>query len=123
MTPLSSRVVDFLHGHITSLLQLEALLLVVQSRGTPRTAQEISAEMYVPSEAVGMWLKEFADSGFCAPGERGYSAPESEHTSALLAEVEDAYLRRPVSVGRVIFGSTRDDLASLSEAFRLRKER
>ena len=120
--PLPANVVAFLKGHVTSLLQLEALLLVVESEPAARTVGDIAAEMYVPSEAVAGWLSDFAAGGFCSADAGRYSAPKDEATYDLLNDVADAYLRRPVSVGRLIFGSGRDDLASLSEAFRLRKE-
>lgn len=121
-TPLSGSVIGFLNDHITSLLQLEALLLVVQAGGIPRVPEDISAEMYVPADAVAEWLAELAAAGFCAEDDRGYRCPQDPAKQDLLSEVAEAYVRRPVSVGRLIFGCARDDLASFSEAFRLRKQ-
>lgn len=121
-SPLSPRVAAFIRENVQALLQLEALLLVVESRERPRSAEDLSAEMYVPAAALAGWLDEFALRGFCVAQQDGYRAPEDKDRYELLMEVAEAYLRRPVSMGRLIFGSAREDLTSLAEAFRLRKK-
>jgi len=120
---LPPQVVAFIKEHVRSLLQLEALLLVYESGERSRTAADLSAEMYVPVKALEGWLDEFAANGFCVHDEQGYRGPTDHGTYELLAEVSEAHVRRPVSVGRLIFGSARDDLVELSDAFRLRKDR
>jgi hypothetical protein len=122
-SPLPPIVVDFVETHIRSLLQLESLLLVFESRDRPRTAADLSAEMYVPVDALTSWLDEFVRDGLCSHGADGYHAADDLVVHELLEEVAQAYVRRPVSMGRLIFGSARDDLVQLSDAFRLRKER
>lgn len=123
VSPLPSHVVAFVRDNIRSLLQLESLLLVFEGRERPRTAADLSAEMYVPVEALTSWLDEFAQKGFCTRNGDTYCGPEDPSTYRLLTQVAEAYLRRPVSVGRLVFGASRDDLVELSDAFRLRKDR
>ena len=122
-SPLPPSVVAFIKEHVRSLLQLEALLLVFESGERSRSAADLSSEMYVPVQALAGWLDEFAEHDYCVHDELGYRGPVDPKTYALLVEVAEAYVRRPVSVGRLIFGSARDDLVELSDAFRLRKDR
>lgn len=121
-SPLSAEVVAFVRAHVRSLLQLEALLLVLESRDRRRTLDDLAAEMYVPVGALQGWLDGYAQDGWCTRDECGYGPPTDAEQYRILTAVSDAYVRRPVSVGRLIFGSSRDDLVSLADAFRLRKE-
>ncbi len=121
--PLPQPVVDFITGHITSLLQLEALLLVFESGQRTRTAAQLSTQMYVPVSAIAGWLDEFVADGFCARGDDGYHLPESRQVYELLALVADSYVRRRISLGRLIFTPRyRDPKTSFADAFRFRRE-
>jgi hypothetical protein len=121
--PLPPRVVEFLRAHVSSLLQLEALLLVVESGRQARSAASISAEMYLPEPTVAQWLDGYVDLGFCEQNEEGYLLPDDIATHELLAEVADTYLRRKVSVGRLVFGPpVADPKIALADAFRLRRD-
>lgn len=119
--PLPPRVVQFIGTHITSLLQLEVLLLVFEGGRRARTAKELATEMYLSAGALAGWLDGFVESGFCERDDGQYRLSESQEIVALLSEVADCYLRRRVSVGRLIFGS-RDSRHALSEAFRIQKD-
>jgi hypothetical protein len=121
--PLPAVVVDFLHKHVTSLLQLEALLLVFESGQRTRSAAQLAIEMYVPAEAISSWLDEFADAGFCERVEGGYRVSGDKRVYELLADVADCYMRRRISVGRLIFSPRGDPKTSFSDAFRLKRDR
>jgi hypothetical protein len=121
--PLPVQVVDFIHKHVTSLLQLEALLLVFESGQRTRSAAQLAGEMYVPAEAISSWLDEFADTGFCERVDGGYRMSEEKRVYDLLADVADCYMRRRISVSRLIFSPRDDPKASFSDAFRLKKDR
>jgi hypothetical protein len=122
--PLSPRVVSFVRGHITSLLQLEALLLVFEAGQRSLSAQQLSKQMYVPESVLSQWLEGFTTAGLCEASDEGYRLPDSPPVYELLSEVADCYLRRRISLGRVVFESSRaEQRTSLSEAFRLRKDR
>ena len=124
--PLSPRVVDFVHEHITSLLQLEALLLVFEAGGAGVSAERLSAQMYAPVAVLTQWLDGFVGAGLLDRGEDGYRLPESPEVFQLLSEVAECYVRRRISLSRVIFGAGRperpDQRTRLSDAFRLRKD-
>lgn len=125
--PLSPRVVAFIREHVTSLLQLEALLLVFEAGGASLSAERLSAQMYAPVAVLAQWLDEYAAVGLLDRGEEGYRLADSPEVFQLLSEVADCYLRRRISLSRVIFGAGReerpDQRTRLSDAFRLRKER
>lgn len=124
VAPLPPRVVDFVRAHVTSLLQLEALLLVFENGRRSRSAAQLSGEMYVPASALAGWLDGFVAAGFCERTAEGYRLPDSETVYELLSEVADCYVRRRISLGRLVFGAPGEDArASFSDAFRLRKDR
>ena len=121
--PLPPQVVEFIRGHVSSLLQLEALLLIVESGRRPRTAADVSAEMYLPEATVAQWLDGYVDRGFCELVDDGYQLPDDAATYELLAEVANTYVRRKVSVGRLVFGApVEDPKIALADAFRLRRD-
>lgn len=121
--PLSPQVVDFVHGHITSLLQLETLLLVFESGQRPLTAESVAAQMYLSPAVVEQWLVDFSKAGLTQQGSDGFVLAESPEVYNVLSEVADAYVRRRISLSRLVFESFRPDpKTTLSDAFRLRKE-
>jgi hypothetical protein len=121
--PLPTRVVAFIREHVTSLNQLEALLLVFEAGRRARPAADISAEMYLPEPVVAAWLTGFVQTGLCEETPDGFRLPDDAATYDLLAEVADTYVRRKVSVGRLIYAPAADDpKISLADAFRLRRD-
>lgn len=121
--PIPAHVVTFLRDHISSLLQLEVLLLVAEA-DEPRSAASLAAEMYLSEAVVTEWLDTFTAKGFCKYYEdQGYRGLKILAVAELLQDVADAYVRRKVTVGRLIHGAPRPDpKASLADAFLLRRE-
>ncbi|MGQ0844013.1 MAG: hypothetical protein ACT4QF_07740 [Sporichthyaceae bacterium] len=120
--PIPPHVVTFLRDHVTSLLQLEVLLLVAEA-DEPRTAAELAAQMYLSEAVVADWLDAFAAKGFCRSEEAGYRGLKIPAVAELLIDVADTYVRRKVTVGRLIHGAPpTDPRISLAEAFRLRRD-
>lgn len=122
-TSIPAHVVTFLRDHISSLLQLEVLLLVAEA-DEPRPAAELAAEMYLPEAVVAEWLDTFTAKGFCRYYEdEGYRGVKILAVAELMQDVADTYVRRKVTVGRLIHGATGPDpKTSLAEAFRLRRD-
>jgi hypothetical protein len=123
VAPLPEAVVEFVHAHITSLLQLEALLLVFEGGQRTRSVAQLASEMYVPAAAIASWLEEFANRGFCERVDDGYRLPDDERVYQLLALVADCYVRRRISLSTLIFSRRDDPKASFADAFRIRKDR
>ncbi len=121
--PIPAHVVTFLRDHVSSLLQLEVLLLVAEA-DEPRPAAELAAEMYLAEPVVAEWLDTFTAKGFCKYyADEGYRGLKILAVAELLQDVADTYVRRKVTVGRLIHGAPEPDpKISLAEAFRLRRE-
>lgn len=121
--PLPPRVVAFIRAHVSTLLQLESLLLIVESGRHTRTAADVSTEMYLPEVTVAKWLDQYTELGFCERDGDGYRVPDDAAVYELLAEVADTYVRRKVSVGRLVYGPLIEDpKIALADAFRIRKD-
>lgn len=120
--PIPPHVVTFLRDHVTSLLQLEVLLLVAEA-DEPRTAADLAAQMYLSEGVVADWLDAFVAKGFCRSEDVGYRGLKIPAVAELLIDVADTYVRRKVTVGRLIHGAPpTDPRISLAEAFRLRRD-
>ena len=114
---------DFIQDEIDSLLQLEALLFVYEAGSRTRSAPQLAVEMYVPAPAIAGWLDGFAARGLCEAVDGGYRVSDSEEVYGLLADVADCYLRRRISLTRLIFSPRpKDPRTSFSDAFRIRRD-
>ncbi len=77
----------------------------------------------MPASALTGWLDGFVSTGFCERVGDEYCLPDSQDVYELLAEVADCYVRRRISVSRLVFGATaRDARAAFSDAFRIQKD-
>lgn len=96
---------DFIRDHVSSLLQLEALLLVFGSYEGGRSAGSLAAEMYVPENALHTWLGCFEAIGLCHRRDDTYRVADDPGVRTLLGQVAGCYARQPVTVARIIFGA------------------
>lgn len=120
--PIPAHVATFLRDHVSSLLQLEVLPMVAEA-DEPRSAAELAAEMYLAEAVVTEWLDTFTAKGFCRYyADEGYRGVKVLAVAELLLDVADTYVRRKVTVGRLVHGTAPDPKVSLAEAFRLRRE-
>lgn len=121
--PLPPHVIAFVEAHVTSLLQLETLLLVFESGQRPVTADRVAAQMYLGARVVKQWLDGFTAAGLAARTAEGYVLADSPAVYDILSDVADTYLKRRISLSRILFESPRrDPKTSLSDAFRLRTQ-
>lgn len=121
--PLSPEVVAFVRTHVDSLLQLEALLLVFESGREARSAESLSAQMYAPAGVVSQWLDRFVQTELLERIEGGYRTRDTPAVQELLDAVADAYVRRRISLQRLVFARPSSPAASFAEAFRFRKDK
>lgn len=118
---LSPEVTDFVDAHISSVPQLQALLLVHEAGAEGATAAGLAAELRLTERVVAAWLAHFvrrrvvsAEDGVfrcCPPGAPG-----------VVAEVADAYARRPVTVSRYIYAAN-GPARRFADAFLFRDDR
>src|SRR5436305_8802321 len=115
---LSAAVKRFIALHISSIEQLEILLLL---RGDPTVAwdpQSISAELYSQPESALRRLDDLTARGFLTNTGRQYRyAPVSKRLADQVEELADIYARRRVRVITQIFAGPDETVESFSAAF------
>lgn len=117
----------FILDHISSVEQLEVLLLLKGSAPREWTAKAVSQALYTQPEAAAMRLADLQTRGLLAVREgpeRQYNylpgTPELAGTVNRLAEV---YRERRVTVITMIYSKPSSPVQAFADAFRLRKEK
>ena len=122
MDDLPKHVKRFISQHISSVEQLEVLLLL---RGDPSVSwdpEEVSRELYSQPESALVRLDDLTSRGFLAVvGPRYRYAPVSETLAHDVEVLADMYARRRVRVITHIFASPDQAVQSFSAAFRFKE--
>lgn len=123
---ISNEVKSFIKKNISSIEQLEVLLLLYRDPSREWTAEELSKELYVSPEAAVNRLNDFCMRGFCvsnaADVPRYRFNPGMGHLDSVIRDLRTAYEQRRVRVINLIFSSPSDHLRSFSDAFKFRKD-
>jgi hypothetical protein len=123
---ISREVQSFIKEHITSIEQLEVLLLLQRDPGKQWTAEELSRTLYISVEAAAHRLNDFCAKGFCVteeePGPRYRYNPGIGHLDSVIRDLRTEYERRRVRVINLVFSNPNDQLRSFSDAFKFRKD-
>jgi hypothetical protein len=125
-TNLPPKVAGFIADHVTSVAQLEVLLLL-RARGQEWfSAADVGRELRIDPGWADRELRELSARGLVAEhpgGERAWRfAPSTAELADLVEAVADAYARRRVSVVNAIYSRPATVLRAFSNAFRLKKE-
>ena len=122
-TGISDQVREFLNDHISSVAQLEALLLLQTNSRQGWTSAEIARELRTEAPGTEKQLELLlAGKLLRREGETYFYSPASEQLHATVIALAQAYLVRRVTIISLIFAKPSDSLRAFSEAFRLRKE-
>jgi hypothetical protein len=131
--PLPKDVQRFISDHISSVVVLEALLLLFAHPGRDWSATELGAELRVDAGWTERELGELARRGVirrregasaAAAGDAArYEYPEDAPTRATLAALAECYQERRVSVISMIFAKPAEAIQTFADAFNLRKDR
>jgi len=118
---------SFIAQHLDSVLEVEILLLLYQTRPRHWSAEEVVERLRIdPAWAVGQ-LGRLCDHGLlrCEPGPPPTFAyaPASAESDAAVAALDRAYADRRVSVIELIFAKPLDKIRSFADAFRIRKDK
>lgn len=115
-------------AHISSVVQLELLLLLRSQPTRQRSAAEISRELRIDQGWVAGQLRELCAAGLlaCTDGpnvafQYNSAAPPEIHQA--VDGLENAYAERRVTVIGLIFSKPTDPIRSFSDAFRLRRDK
>lgn len=88
---------------ITSVGQLELLLLVRRTRHRSWTPDAASRELHTSARSAALQLSELADRGFLAPSGNEYQYVAAGELDGTVAELERAYATYRTRVVRMIF--------------------
>jgi predicted ArsR family transcriptional regulator len=114
-------------SHISSVVQLELLLLLHAQPARERTAADISRELRIDAGWVTGQLRELTAAGLLVINENAgptfrYWAARPEIHDAVEG-LAKAYAERRVTVIALIFSKPADPIRSFTDAFRLRREK
>ncbi|MBW3541352.1 MAG: hypothetical protein KY476_13880 [Planctomycetes bacterium] len=122
----SDDVKQFLSEHISSVAQLEVLLLLRAQREREWTASEVSKALYTTPDMAAEQLAELAGRGLLARGDGAETKyrywPASPELDAQAGLLDTAYKERRVAVITAIYSQPLDKVRTFADAFRLRKD-
>jgi predicted ArsR family transcriptional regulator len=123
--PLSDDVRRFIDAHISSVEQLEALILLKEDTSKELTAQEVAKALYTSEESSAARLADLHKQGLLSQVRADVTRYRYEpRSSDLRTGVEvtlDAYAKRKVAVINQIFVGP-GDVQTFADAFKFRQE-
>lgn len=118
---------QFLAGHISSVAQLEALLLLRSRREHEWTADEVSRVLYTTADMATEQLNGLHARGLLAKkdgsGPRFQYWPATPELESQVSRLEATYRERRVAVITAIYSQPVDKVRTFADAFRLRKDK
>jgi hypothetical protein len=123
MSEIAETVTRFIADHISSVVQLEALLLLRSDR-RGWTADDLSRELRIDHDGALAQLERLASAALLVRDERTPStyryAPASESLARVVEELAAAYDERRVTIIGLIYSKPTDSLQVFADAFRFR---
>lgn len=117
----------FLADYITSVDQLEALLLLSGQPGRAWDAADLSRELYIAPEAAAARLADLQTLGFLARTEgpvASYSyQPRTADLSRGVSQLAEVYKQRRAAVITMIYSKPLKHVQSFADAFKFWKEK
>jgi hypothetical protein len=119
----SAALESFVVEHIPSVLALEVLLLLRASRARAWNAASLAKELRIDRSFAEAELDALTRSRLVArsPEDATYRYAASGELDSRVAELEDAYAERRVSIVTLIYAAERDGARAFASAFRIRK--
>lgn len=112
----------FVNKHITSVEQIEVLLILLANREREWTIDEISAILRSSPNSIQSRLDALIGTGLAAGSpERGYRYKATGRLHRMVEMLKDEYTARRFSVIELIF-SRPDPLLTFADAFRFRED-
>jgi hypothetical protein len=120
---ISDGVRELIRQHITSVAQLEALLLIAHANPDAWSAADIARELRIESTSAGQILADLGMRGFLekAGDDTWRFSSAAPQLHALVQDLGAAYHERRVAVITLIFSKPPDPVRQFAEAFRLKK--
>jgi hypothetical protein len=117
---------EFVQENIDSVPQLEALILLWNSRPVWWTCEELASRLYVPLDRVGGLLRDLARMQMAAESETEppkfsyYS--RSKDQDAMMMLVDEAYRRDLVRISTMLHEKASPAVRDFARAFRFKRE-
>lgn len=130
-SPISREVEQFIHDHISTVGQLEALLFLNAHADREWSATQLSQALYCPPDLAAAWLSDLRRAGLLTvreeagreEAERLYRYnPGTRTLDHTVKNLGRAYTERKDAVIHLIFSGPSESIRSFADAFRIRKE-
>ena len=115
----------FIRTHLSSVAQLEILLLLHSSPGTPHAPEDVAETLRIDPVWASAEMQRLNSSGLFEPSDDGASYCYHPATSALdgaVAGLAKAFSTHRVSVITLIFSTPSDSVGSFADAFKLKRD-
>jgi predicted ArsR family transcriptional regulator len=120
------QVERFILVQIDSVPQLEALLLLFNSRPKTWSADEMGKALYLRTEAASKILDSLVQRNLIAPVPRAsgmfFYNPDDENRNQLVEDVDAVYRKEVVHISSIIHSKAPAGLRDFARAFRLKKD-
>lgn len=122
---IPDEVRDFLLGHIDSIAQLEALLLLRDDPACAWSAETLAKRLYITTQEAAVVLERLATDSFLAAapdalGDYQYH-PASGELATMIDRVAALYAEYLIPVTHLIHAKPRTRVQEFADAFKLRK--
>lgn len=119
---IPDRVAQFIQAHISSVEQLETLLLLRTDPGRPWSSREVGASLRTLPESIDLRFRDLQEHGLVEPDGEGWRIAAAVD-GRVVDELADCWKARRVAVIGLIFAEPGDDPArSFADAFRIRRD-
>lgn len=119
---IGAEVDRFILEEIDSVSQLEALLLLWNTRPRRWKLDDLAAALYISAEAAKSILDPLERRGLLASDEAGSYAYRPGGREALVRAVDNAYRRELVRISRMIHSKAPASVLEFARAFRFKKK-
>jgi hypothetical protein len=116
---------QFIGDNISSIAQLELLLLLRSDPDRAWTAAEAGAALYSPAEVTALQLADLHARWLVAPAEanRYIYHPQSDELNEFVSRLAELYRTRRVAVVTAVYSKPVDTIRTFADAFRFRKDK
>jgi hypothetical protein len=122
---LPKEIVDFIAEHITSMEQLEVLLLLHDHPEKDWTVEAVFSQIQSSPASVAQRLQEFYEKGFFAQPDLNTFrfSPKTQDLFNTVRALAATYKEKRVKIIELIYRKPVDDVQSFADAFKLRKDK
>jgi hypothetical protein len=123
-TGVPAPVRRFIASHISSVAQLEVLLLLRAAADKRWTAAEVARALVTQPEAAAGWLEDLTERRLAAERDGRYRyAPADAELERTVDALAESYANYRVAVIGLIFAGPSDRVTRFADAFRIRRRR